>query len=81
MTMFNRIVGLFSRKPKPSKVSVVMTPPPKIEPTLRERVEDMFARAAPRGRLSATHCTSHRTVAMDLRDAKKRRNIAKRKTH
>jgi len=75
VSFFNRIVGLFSKKPQPIKAVA----PPRAEPTLRERVEDMVRRSAPRGKLSATHRTSHRTVSMDLRDARRRRNIEKRK--
>jgi len=71
MGFFNRVAGMFGKR----AVQVAAAA------ELRARIAEYINRPTfhARGYLTATHRTSHRTVSMDLRDAKKRRNIAKRK--
>ena len=78
MSFFNRIVGLFKKAALPTAQPSITAP--KVR-TLREYTQDLLRQSfKSSGRLSAMHCTSHRTVSMDLRDARKRRNIEKRKS-
>lgn len=82
MGFLNRVTGMFKRQQKTAAAVIAAAPPePSKADLLRAKIDDYYKRArfTPVGYLSATHRTSHRTVSMDLRDAKKRRNIEKRK--
>lgn len=79
MSFFNKVAGLFKRAAPQAQTVQPGIPPPKVR-SLREYAEDLVSNSfRGSGLYSATHRTSHRTVSMDLRDARKRRNIEKRK--